>query len=147
MRFSAFSTVTLFALALAGQAAAAVVVPIDQTMRVSFSGAAETVFIGNPSVADAVIVDSHSLMLTGRGYGVTNLLVVDHAGRTIFNQEVMVSAHDAGRVTVQHGASILNYTCTPRCERTPMPGEGSDTFGAYAGPYDTYAGRARSGTK
>lgn len=123
-------------------------VQIDHSERVSLPGVAANVFVGNASIADAVIVDRRNLVVVGRGYGVTNLLVLDAAGRTILNREIQVSPGDAGRMTHFAGGTTQNFTCSPTCERTPMPGEpdSGGPFGRYNSPYGAYQDRASSGS-
>ena len=75
--------------------------------------------VGNPAIADVTVVDAHTILLLGKGYGVTNLVIMDRTGRVIFNREIVVSAADAGRVSIWRGAASSNYACSPRCEREP----------------------------
>ena len=82
MRRLAFLT---FAATLATQPAAAEIltVRLDQSARVRLSAPARDVVVGNPGVADVSMLDSRNIVVLGKSYGVTNLLVVDRAGRTI----------------------------------------------------------------
>jgi hypothetical protein len=121
-------------------------VRIDQATPVVLSAPARDVVIGNPSVADVTVVDSRTLLVTGKGYGVTNIVVLDARGRTILNREIVVAASDQGRISFYRGADVYNYACSPRCERTPMPGErgsGEGVYGQWAEPYTAYPQRAQ----
>jgi len=123
-------------------------VNIDQAARVSLTRPARDVVVGNPAIADVTILDNHHLMVTGKSYGVTNIMVADDTGRTIFSRQVVVSAPDANRISLYRGPDIYNYACSPRCERTPMPGERGSSPGIYdnwAGAYAGYADRGRAG--
>ena len=82
----------LMGLAVAGPAAAELVVPIDHSVRLAVSGQAASVVIGNPQVADVTVVNSHTLFVSGRGYGETDVVVLDHMGRTIYSGDVIVAA-------------------------------------------------------
>jgi len=120
-------------------------VRIDQASRITLSAPARDVVIGNPSVADVTIIDGRNLLIMGKSYGVTNLVVLDARGRTILDRQIVVSASDEGRVSFYRGPDVYNYACSPRCERTPMPGErdsGSGVYSQWSGPYTTYAERA-----
>ncbi len=97
-------------------------VPIDQAARVRLSKPIHDIMLGNPSVADVTVMDSRHLMIIGKSYGVTNLMVTDETGRTIFNRQVAVAAPDANRVSLFLGAGlIMDFTCTPRCQSTGAP--------------------------
>jgi hypothetical protein len=58
-------------------------------------------------------------MLTGKSYGVTNVQVMDAAGRTILNREIEVAGSDRGMVTLYRGVKGQNYTCSPGCQPGP----------------------------
>lgn len=134
--------------AIAGPALASdLVVPIDQTARLTLNGSAANVFVGNASVVDALMVDRRNIVLVGRGYGKTSVMVLDAAGRTLLNQTVQVSPGNDGRMTLFRGTLANNFTCSPTCERTPMPGEHDQgAFGPYAGPYEKYRAGQASGS-
>ncbi len=120
-------------------------VRIDQATRVTLSAPARDVVVGNPSVADVTILDARNILVMGKGYGVTNIVVIDARGRTILDRQIVVSAADDGRVSFYRGPDVYNYACSPRCERTPMPGErdsGSGVYSQWSGPYTTYSDRA-----
>jgi hypothetical protein len=40
------------------------------------------------------------------------------------------------------GPGLFNYSCAPRCERTPMPGESDTAYQESSGPYTSAAARA-----
>lgn len=147
MRRSAFvlAAVTSIVLAVAAPALAqSLQVPIDQTATVALPAAARDVVIGNPSVIDVDLLDTRSAVIMGKAYGVTSLQVFDDRGRSIFARQVVVSAADNNRVSFYRGANVNNYACSPRCERSPMPGELSTDYNNYAQPYTAYSEKQRS---
>ena len=143
------SLVAVLTTLAAAQPATAQSLPIriDQAARVSLSGTARDVIIGNPAVADVTVIDGRNLIVTGKGYGITNLLVLDGRGRTILDRQIVVSASDDGRVTMYRGPGLFNYSCAPRCERTPMPGETDSAYQESSGPYTSAAARATGAAK
>lgn len=147
MRRSLRLLVALAALGVSGVAQAqSLPVRIDEAARVALSAPARDVVVGNPAVADITIIDARNLLVTGRGYGVTNLVVLDGAGRTILDRQIVVSASDQGRVSFYRGPDVYNYACAPRCERTPMPGErdnGQGIYSQWSTPYGDYTDRSQ----
>jgi hypothetical protein len=132
------------ALALAGPALAdSLQVRIDQAARLVLASPARDVIVGNPAVADVTVIDGRSLIVTGKGYGVTNLIVVDRAGRTVMDRQIIVSGPEGDQVSFYRGASVYNYACAPRCQRQPLPGESDSAYAPWASPAATYADRAR----
>jgi len=91
-------------------------VEIDQAQRVQLSGPAGSVIVGNPEIADVTVVDANTLYITGKGYGVTEVVAVDQIGRTVFQSQVVVTAGDgAGRVRVWRGGQATEMACAASC--------------------------------
>ena len=128
----------ILATAVAGSAAAAaagtLAVHLDESVRVALRAPAQSVVVGNPAIADVSVVDARTLLVLGKGYGVTNLVVMDRVGRVLLNREIVVSAADAGRVSIWRGGASTNYACSPRCEREGPPGAGAAPSAAPAAP-------------
>ncbi len=129
---------TLFAaLASAGSALAEpLVVPIDHSARIAVQGSAASVVLGNPQVADVTVVDSHTLFVSGRGYGETDVVVLDRSGRTIYSGDVIVAAAGGGRVSVYRGGDRTDMACAPACSvstRSPTAPSKEGATGAAAG--------------
>ena len=91
-------------------------VEIDQAQRVQLRGPAGSVIVGNPEIADVTVVDANTLYITGKGYGVTEVVAVDPIGRTVFQSQVVVTAVDgAGRVRMWRGAQSTEMACASSC--------------------------------
>lgn len=105
--------------ALAGSGAtqsARLNVEIDQATRVQLRGPAGSVIVGNPLIADVTVVDSNTLYITGKGYGVTEIVAVDTIGRTVFQSQVVVSeGSGTGRVRVWRGGQATEMACGSSC--------------------------------
>jgi hypothetical protein len=95
-------------------------VPLDQSRRVPFSGSAASVIPGNPDLIYTNIVSPTDVRVVGRKLGVTNLVVLDSRGATLFDREIVVSAGDGSVVTVYRGGAATDYACAPYC--TPAQG-------------------------
>ena len=137
----AFAAVMSFA--AAGSQAQTVLAPIDQSVAVALPAPAADVVIGNPSIANVQLLNARQILVLGKGYGVTSLQVFDSAGRSILARQVVVSSADENRVSFYRGADTFNYSCAPRCERTPMPGERQPNYEAYAPPFVAYGDRQK----
>jgi len=100
----------------AGAQSARLSVEVDQAARVQLRGPAGSVIVGNPLIADVTVVDSNTLYITGKGYGVTEIVAVDSIGRTVFQSEVVVTAGSgAGRVRVWRGGQATEMACAASC--------------------------------
>ena len=100
----------------AGSAAAAIVVPIDQSVRLSIPGSAYSVLVGSPGVADVTVVDSQTLYVSGHNYGTTDVVVLDRAGQTLYRGDILVTSPDNGRVSIYRGSSRTDLACAPGCQ-------------------------------
>jgi hypothetical protein len=99
--------------------AASLGVPLNQSLRLTLTSAAHDVIVGNPTIADVTIADDHHLIVTGKQDGMTNLIVTDQRGRTIFDRQIVVHGGGAGdSVTLIAGATATTFACAPTCETT-----------------------------
>jgi Flp pilus assembly secretin CpaC len=106
----------LAAPAIVAAQSASLNVEIDQARRVQLRGPAGSVIVGNPQIADVTVVDANTLYITGKGYGVTEVVAVDSIGRTVFQSQVVVTAGDGGgRVRVWRGATATEMACASSC--------------------------------
>ena len=110
----------VFGAALATPALAqdSLLVDIDQTARIQLRAPAGSVIVGNPQIADITVVDANTLYVTGKGYGITEIVAVDSIGRTLFQSQIIVSAGDEGRVRVWRGGQVTEMACGSTCSPT-----------------------------
>ena len=117
----ALSAVVLFALSTLGLGApaaadAGIQVEMNQAKIVKLARPADTIVVGNPAIADAAVQDASTIILTGKGFGVTNLVVLDGDGNPIVDEQVTVVRQAASSVRVYRRADIQTLSCTPYCE-------------------------------
>ena len=101
--------------AKAQSADGALTIQIDRSQRVSLRGSADSVIVGNPLIADVTVVDANTLYITGKGYGVTEIVAVDAIGRTLFQNQVIVTGGQTGSVRVWRGATATEMACASSC--------------------------------
>ncbi len=99
----------------AAAADAAVEVGADRAKIVGISGTPATVIVGNPTFAD-VSVHRGRIVIHGRHFGSTNVIVLDADGKEIaaINVKVVRDGNDA--VVMYMAGSRQSYRCTPNCE-------------------------------
>jgi Flp pilus assembly secretin CpaC len=56
------------------------------------------------------VVDQHTLYVSGRGYGTTEIVVLDPLGRTIWKGDVVVTQPD-GQVSIYRGNQATDMAC------------------------------------
>lgn len=84
---------------------------------------ASAVVVGNPSIADAMVHDGRTLILTGRLQGRTNVIAVDRIGRIIYEREIIVSSPITGQVALFRGPDRHTLNCGTVCEEIPRVGD------------------------
>ena len=118
--------------ALAESAPVSVKVNMARILRINAPAA--TVIVGNPGIADVAIQDPQTLVLTGKSYGQTNLIVLDAQGNPIADTMLEVVQEQAGLVTVYQGSRRTSLACEPVCQPIIMLGDDasftSETIGS-----------------
>lgn len=102
-------------------------VEIDRSERVTLRGAATSVIVGNPAIADVTVVDANTLYITGKGYGVTEVVAVDAIGRPLFQSQVVVTGGSTGAVRVWRGAQVTEMACGASCAPSIRSAPGAAT--------------------
>lgn len=126
IRFSALAGLCLF---LAGTAVtvaqdnAPIDVKVNMARVLRISAPAATVIVGNPGIADVTIQDPQTLILTGKSYGQTNLIVLDAYGEPIADTLIEVMQMQAGIMTVYQGQMRTSLACAPVCQPTVTMGD------------------------
>ena len=98
-------------------------VKVNMARILRINAPAATVIIGNPGVADVTIQDPQTLVLTGKSYGQTNMIVLDDAGNPIADTLIQVIQAQADLVTVYMGSARTTLMCSPVCQPTIMLGD------------------------
>jgi Flp pilus assembly secretin CpaC len=105
-----------------------IAVTIDRAKVMHISRPADTIIIGNPGIADATIQDAQTLIITGKSFGSTNLIVLDAQGQPIADEILSVQANDDAVVTVFRRSSRVTLSCTPDCSPTLAIGDAAESF-------------------
>ncbi len=112
--------------------AADLMVRYDQSQLLRLPRAATEVIIGNPSIADVAIQGGNLLVVTGKSFGVTNIIALDAQRNVIQDQRVVVDHDDLRTLSLYKGAKRESYTCTPDCRPTITVGDGLEYFDTIA---------------
>lgn len=118
---------------------------VDRAKVMRISRPADTVILGNPSIADATIRDNQTLIITGRSYGTTNLIVLDRDGQPIADELLAVRAGEETMVTVYRRAARESFSCTPVCEPVLMVGDATGGFSAITAQIEARNALAQGG--
>ena len=111
----------------AGPAKAAdLIVQYDQARLLTLEQPAANIIVGNPSIADVTLKSTKLLVITGKSFGVTNLMILDEKDKVIYNSRLMVKADDSKIVTLTRADAKFTYACVPTCEPVIKVGDDKD---------------------
>ena len=116
------------ALAAPAFAETPIVVQLDRARLIKLPEQATTVVIGDPLIADVAIQPNGLAVITGKGYGATNVIVLDNNGAVLNEQTVEVKGPADPTVVVYRGTYRETYSCTPDCSRRMTLGDDPDYF-------------------
>jgi hypothetical protein len=104
-----------------------IVVTMDQAKLARVPPRTATLVVGNPLIADVSVQAGGTMVITGKGYGVTNLIALDPNGGKIYEKLVRVRG-PAENVVVYRGMTRESYSCAPNCERRITLGDSPEYF-------------------
>jgi Pilus formation protein N terminal region len=106
-----------------------VAVNVDQAKLVKLPGKVATIVVGNPLIADVTLQPGGLVVVTGKGYGSTNLIALDRAGEIVVDRLIQVEGpSDYQLITVYRGVNRESYSCMPICQRRVTLGDGGEYF-------------------
>jgi Flp pilus assembly secretin CpaC len=137
----------LFGLAFAApnQASAleTLAITVDQATIMKLPEKVATIVVGNPLIADVAVQSGGLVVVTGKGYGSTNLIVLDRTGAVLMERSVVVRGAVDQSVQVYRGVERETYSCTPDCERRITLGDSATYFQATIDQSDNRTGKAK----
>jgi hypothetical protein len=108
--------------------AADLVVRYDQSTLLKLPRSVADVIIGNPSIADVAVQGGNMLVITGKSFGVTNIIALDSERNVIQDQRLIVIRDEARILNLHKGGSRLSYNCSPNCNLTLTIGDDFSHF-------------------
>src|SRR5450432_4389608 len=147
MRRAIFAAAFLAAApAYAASKSDSVALALDEVHTLTFRNPVATVYVGNPTIADVTMIDARHAFVQGKGYGRTNIVALNRDNVQVFNTHVTVTGNDGGgTVTLNRGVQRVTLNCSGgRCEPTPMPGDGKDSYDAASGQATAHQNAART---
>jgi hypothetical protein len=117
---------------------------VDQATIVRLPDKVATLVVGNPLIADVTLQPGGLMVVTGKGYGATNIMALDRSGAVLMESSVRVQGPRDNVVVVYRGPLRETYSCDPSCERRITLGDSSDYFNATIGQTGARNGQAAS---
>jgi Flp pilus assembly secretin CpaC len=108
------------------------IVNYDQSQLVKLPRPAAEIIIGNPSIADVSVQNGNLLVVTGKTFGITNMIILDAQKNIILDQRILVKRDEAKVVNLMRGTQRQSYNCTPQCNPSITIGDEQKFFDAVA---------------
>ena len=125
-------------------AAPQLIVARNHTARLPANVPVSTVIVGDPAVADVVVVNPQTVLVQGKANGRTEIIALDRAHRPVWQGEVAVVDISGARVTVLSPGRAADYNCASPDACAPAQAASANTAPAAAGQA---ASRAVSGAR
>lgn len=99
-------------------------VELNKTQILRLPQPAAAIIVGNPNIADISVQSDKTLFLIGRGYGETNVLILDAYDNVMMDSVITVIApKNDKQVNLILGAKdSQSYHCAPFCQPSPRLG-------------------------
>jgi len=122
------AVLVLVAVIAPAAAAEPIVVLLDEARIIKIPDRAATVVVGNPLIADLSIQPGGIAVVTGKGFGATNFIVMDRDGAVLLDKTVEVQFPNDKIVVVYKGINRETFSCTPDCSRRITLGDFPEFF-------------------
>jgi hypothetical protein len=120
-------------------------VGVDQAVVMKLPQLVATIVIGNPLIADAALQSGGILVITGKGYGTTNMMALDRTGRVVMDKTVEVRGAPGNDLVVMYkGVERETYSCAPDCEHRITLGDSQSYFTTTLGQSGARTGGAQA---
>lgn len=104
------------------------IVKFDQSRIIKLPRPVSEIIIGNPMIADVAIQSNNMLIVTGKSFGLTNMIALDADRNVIVDQRVMVERDNARTLFLSKAGKRETYNCSPQCNPTVTVGDDKDFF-------------------
>lgn len=103
-------------------------VNVDQAKLIKLPERIATLVVGNPLIADVTMQAGGVIVVTGKGYGATNVIAMDRKGEILVDRVINVEGPSDKVITVYRGVDRESYSCMPLCQRRITLGDAEGYF-------------------
>jgi hypothetical protein len=118
------------------------IVKYDQSEIIDLPRAVAEIIIGNPTIAEVTVHSPQQLVVTGKSFGITNLIALDRQKNVVKRARILVQRDEAKVVNLMRGGKRQSYNCSPQCNPTVTVGDDPTYFGEVSNAAKTKSGMA-----
>ena len=104
------------------------IVRYDQSQLLRMPRAVSEIIIGNASIADVTVQGGNMLVITGKTFGITNIIALDREKNVIQDQRIVVERDERGIVNLSRAGQRQSFSCSPNCSPTLTIGDEAAFF-------------------
>ena len=108
------------------------IVKYDQSQLLRLSRPVAEIIVGNPGIAEITVQSSDMLIITGKTFGITNVIMLDADRNIIQDQRIMVVRDEVRSLQLMKGTKRESYNCAPQCNPSLVAGDDPAFFAATA---------------
>ena len=113
------------------------IVKYDQSQLLRLSRPVAEIIVGNPGIAEITVQSSDMLIITGRTFGITNVIMLDADRNIIQDQRIMVVRDEVRSLQLMKGTKRESYNCAPQCNPSLVAGDDPAFFAATASGFSS----------
>ena len=108
-------------------------IALNKTQILHLPTEASAIILGNPDIADVSVHSPDTLFIVGRGYGETNMIILDRHGQTVMDANITVTEGMSKSAVhiYKLGSGRETYNCAPYCLQSPVLGDSSKFIGLF----------------
>ena len=110
-------------LPISGARAQDMIVKFDQSTLLRMPRPVAEIIVGNPLIAEVTLQSNDMLVVTGKTFGITNVIALDANRNVIQDQRVLVVRDSPRTVSLTRGGKRESYNCAPTCNPSLVPGD------------------------
>jgi Pilus formation protein N terminal region len=111
------------------------IVKYDQSQLLRLSRPVAEIIVGNPAIADITVQSNDMLIITGKTFGITNVIMLDADRNIIQDQRILVTRDEVRSLQLMKGTKRESYNCAPQCNPSLVAGDDPDFFSKTAGSF------------
>lgn len=121
------------------------IVKYDQSQLLRLPRRVSEIIIGNPSIADVTVQSGKLLVVTGKTFGITNIIALDQEKQIIIDKRVLVTRPTGRVVNLMKGGARQSYNCAPDCNPSLVIGDDTKYFDSIGKSAQAKVGMSQGG--
>lgn len=107
---------------------------LDRATLIELPDEFSSIVVGQPALLTLTLSETGAGILTGKGYGETNIIFLNKEGGVVEERIVRITSQE-NVVSVSGVSGRKSYSCSPRCESLPLVGDAQEEYSKVMGQF------------